>query len=658
VKSIVYYSFLSLSLLILSACGGGSKDEPQADRPDIRPEPVGLISSAQADVLIAYPISVIESMYQVSQLITPRISSDIVIVNGTVTNLCEQSGEYTVTHRDNDSSGNLTPDDNLELTFTDCVPKFTSQALTGAASINVLNASIDITGYQVNLDLRASDEDGNVQIRTQSINIESSVSDSSTQTTIRTVQNPFTISIDGLEDTFSSFDLTYFYDLTNLRYLIDFDFDVNSQLVDLDFTCESTQSFRGLVFQTPNEYGFFCNASANDSISVTKNVGQSDTLYQYTSAGDVSDVISFDDQDFYEGSLGFPLGVAPETEFASTALSVQLNASNWSQQEAAKPENVTHVLYDKTEQHVIVVSSVFSDAEDGLGSVVQVIDAASMELIISKRISSGDWISRAELSQSGQFLYAFLKTQEQNLVYVISTADLNIVDTIDLSLFSTITSIAEESVYIESMQGEDNSWIISYSRFASNESEFLVFDGNTLKSRGSITGRYSANAIFSENVGTFIVLGINDDNNRNLSASRYFLNGENNWEQLDYGNVPNAEIGNIAPNSQFSSPVIEVHDNYVITEHGYVFSRGTFELQAKLELDKPAVTASYGLIFEASDNGVNSLYELSTLELQRRNFAYETPFSARPWVLYKGTEELFFYASGDQLIRVGVSLFD
>ena len=657
-KSIVYYSFLSLSLFILSACGGGGNDEQPNNPPEPGPEPIGLISSAQAEILIAYPISVIESMYQVSQLITPRISSDIVIINETVTTICDQSGEYTVTHNDNDSSGSLTPDDTLELTFNNCVPKFTSQALTGSANINVLNANIEITGYQVNLDLTASDEDGSVQIQTQSINIESTMSDTLTQTTIRTVQNPFTIGIDGLKDTFSSFDLTYFYDLTNLRYAIDFDFDVNSQLVDLDFTCESTQSIRGLVFQTPSDYGFLCNASANDNISVTKNIGQSDTLYQYTSAGNVSDVISFDDTDFYEGSIAFPLGVAPETEFAGTALSVTLNASNWSQQEAPKPEDVSHVLYDKTEQHVIVVSSVFSDAEDGLGSVVQVIDAANMELIISKRISSGDWISRAELSQNGQFLYAFLKTQERNLVYVISTADLNIIDTIDLSLFSTITSIAEESIYIESVQGEDNSWIISYSRLGSGENEFLVFNGNTLTSRGSIIGQYNANALFSENTGAFIVLGINDNNNRNLSASRYFLNGENNWEQLDSGNVPNAEIGNIAPNGQFSSPVIETHDNYVITEHGYVFSRDTFELQAKLELDRPAVSASYGLIFEASDNGVNSLYELSTLELQRRNFTFETPFSARPWVLYKGTEELFFYASGDQLIRVGVSLFD
>ena len=140
--------------------------------------------------------------------------------------------------------------------------------------------------------------------------------------------------------------------------------------------------------------------------------------------------------------------------------------------------------------------------------------------------------------------------------------------------------------------------------------------------------------------------------------SRYFLNADSVWERLTIGEVENAEIGSIAPNGQFAMPVMEVTQDFVVTEYGYVFSSTDFEFISKLDLDKPTVSVSAGIVFEASDNGQNNLYELSGLALQRNNFAYETPFSARPWVMHKGTEELLFYGSGDQLIRVGVLLID
>jgi hypothetical protein len=650
---------VGLTCLLLVACGGGGNSSSAPQIPVNPPvTPVGLISSEKAEVLIAYPISVVESIYQVGQLINPRIKLNLLSVDGSVTNSCEQSGEYTVSHTDTDDSNNVSPSDTLLLSFSECVPDFTSQALNGTANINVLNTSIEISGYSVNLALSARDADGVIQLSTESINIETIEDDSFTQTTFRTVQNPFIVGIEGLQETFSSLDLVYSYSQDTLRYTVDFDFSVNSQIIDLDFRCETTLALSGLVFQLPSDYDFRCVASVNDVISVVKDRGENSSRYQYTSAGASSGIIGFTDTDFYEGSIAFPLGVKPETEFATSVLAITLNASNSPNQEAPKPEDISNILYDDNTQTAYVFSHVFNSSPDGVGSVVQKINVADMTLINSKRIIDDDWITRSELSQNGDFLYAFAATQGQKLVYVISTTDLSIVDTINLDLYSTVSSIATDSVYIESFVASENEWIVSYSKFGSNENEFLVFDGSVLTSRGIISGQYNANVLHSQIDGTFVALSINGFNTRNLSVSRYFLDTDNTWTQISFGEVTDAELGSNAPNGQFSMPVLELSNDYIITEYGYVFSLTTFELITKLNIDRPALSTTSGIIFEQQDNGINNLYDLFTLELQRRNFLYETPFSRSPWSVYKGTEELFFYGSIDQVIRVGVLLID
>lgn len=652
-------STVGLACLFLVSCGGGGGSSSAPQIPSTPPVmPVGLISNEQSEVLIGYPVSVVESIYQVAQLINPRIKSNLVNVSGSATNNCEQSGEYTISHGDTDSSNNLTVGDTLLLSFAECVPEFTSQVLNGTANINVLNADLEVSGYALNLTLSATDADGVIQLSTEGINIETIEDTSFTQTSFRTVQNPFMVSIEGFVDTFSSLDIVYSYSQDTLRYTVDFDFSVNSQIIDLDFRCESNLALGGLVFQLPSDYDFRCVASANDVINVVKNRGENDSRYQFTSAGASSDIIGFNDTDFYEGSIAFPLGVRPETEFATTALAITLNASNVSNQDAPRPEGISNVLYDNKTQTAFVLSHVFNSSPDGVGSVIQKINVAEMTLIGSKRIIDDDWLTRSRLSQNGEFLYTFAATQGQNLIYIISTTDLTIVDIIDLDLYSTVSSIEADSVFIESFEGTENEWIVSYSTFGSDENEFLVFDGSLLTSRGSIAGQYNANVLHSQIDGTFVVLSINGNNTRNLSVSRYFLDTDNTWSQVSFGEVTSAELGSNAPNGQFSMPALELSNDYIITEYGYVFSLTTFELITKLSLDRPSVSNTSGIIFEQLDNGVNNFYDLSTLELQRRDFIYDTPFSSFPWNLYKGTEELFFYGSVDQVIRVGVLLID
>ncbi|WP_412972261.1 hypothetical protein [Glaciecola sp. MF2-115] len=657
------YAILA-STLLLSCGGGGGGSEPELPQPTPAPAPtVDKIDLDMASNLTSYTVSVVESVYQIAQLINPKLEPEFVAIGASLTHNCSQQGTYTLTHVDSDNSENLTPSDSIQLSFEGCVGS-NGQEIDGTAVLQILNTNDTfVSGYSVNLDLMASDEDGTVSFGTEGINIESDVPDVISSVSFRTVQYPFLISINNEVDTITSLDIRYVYDQSNLQYTIDFDFDVDSELLGIDFRCENTSQMIGTLYQIPNDYGFRCDANTNNYMSVTKSAGNEEVNAILNNSDGGSSSFSYSDADYYEGTIGFALGAAPESALANEVLEIRLNASNSPEnQEGPRPESVVKVLYDKSNQNAYTLSSLFSGASNGPGLVLQKLNVIDMSVVNSQPLIENVFADavRAALSKTGEYIYVYVNTGIGNdQVFIISTEDLSILHTVDLSQYLNGETIDGISTYLETVNGDVNSWIFSYELDGSvPATHFLEFDTDQLSTRGSVEGDVSAHAILSESPGVIIMMRIKQGSDREIFAGRLALNGDNEWEMLNSGSVNNAELGSIAASGQYNTPVLFAHDNRIFTQYGYVFSSAIFELETKLDLEIPVLSATSGIIFEGEVGSKQNMYGLADLNLQQTTFHYELPFSQNAWTIYKGTEEVFFYGSRDKLLRVGILLFD
>lgn len=652
-----FFSFVS-SLLLFS-CGGGGDSSNPSQPPPVQPPPVieNPITVDNAADIAGYGIAVIESVYQVAQLISPALAPELVSISDSISNNCVRQGEYITEHTDADNNGQISVGDTLNIEFINCVPDFTEQAIDGNAVIEILASDSLTLGYQIDLDLIASDSDGAVQFASTGMEVKQVVVDKLVEVSLRTVSAPFRVSLNNISDTISNLSINYIYDQDNLTYSIDHTFRVNSDIFGFDFSCESNSAMRGLVYRLPTEYVYRCGSivSAGNYITLIKSADDADTVYQLRVNNSLRETVSYNDSEFYEGSIGFAIGAATESSFANSVESLSLRSSD-PNNDTAQPVRIQNILYDEQKQLAYATSIDFSGT--GSTSRLQKIDVEEMRVLDSLQISADDWATRFALSENGEYLYLLIAQNSVNNVHIISTNTMEIIGTVNLNEFADGNSLSTGSVSIETVAGDETSWIVSFNESIFDDTQFLVFDGVQLTSSGRISIGYSGNVVMSESPGSFVIFNINGFNAEELSLRRFTLNNENVWEQTNAVLLENAEIGNNGPMGQFSVPLIDANDSLIFTEYGYVFSKDTLQLVTKLSLNRPMLSVSSGLVFDGVEGSRENMYDLATLNQQASGFYYEVPFSQQPWNLYKGSDVVFFFGSGGQFLRVGIYLFD
>jgi len=635
----LFLLFSSLVLISISSCGGGGSEDKESP-PNNSQQANGLIIDLDNyDLVLAYGYAVPESMLQIGQLVEKSLFEFRQQDNDIYISSCENGGQLEVNLEDADSNGILSAMDNLTLNFVDCYSPSVLQSIQGSIDLVVDSISDSESQYSIAADLDVYDAESSVSLAATSLNITFSKLIDSEVLQVSGTGDDTTLTIEGFAEQLGDFSVEKTVEKQTKEYRVDFNFSVDSSILDDDFSCSSTSPFHGYIYSLPLDYNFECEAENN--IVVNNIAGDSpetfDTEVRINLINGVGETIFFNHDEYIEGTLQIPFAF-DLIEYVTDAIEVQLDMGH-----------VSSIQVDKQNNIAYLAAMVFHEESQGKIFKLNLSDMSVLE-----EIELPERVHRFKLSSDGSKLYLTQDTPNNwKVVEIYNTLDLSLETSVDIDTLG-FNQFASDSIDITPLEGNSDRWVYYFYSFPN--SYVLLFEGTSLLD--SVTSENRDSIIygsgFSSQSDRLFTMEITGNADRKATFTEFSI--ANNEIVLSQKSdfVHSSDIGGLS-NSQYYQIRFE-YEGQLYTDAGLVVSTSDLSLSLDANINKPALSEELGRVYDL--NGVPEIKSFSLDQLNELSSlnSYEKPFSRHDYIVEDGNTGFIVLASGNMVYRVGKSL--